>query len=113
MQEISVYLPFEDYVSSFRYHPFSSAYPYPQKNKIFCWSKSGFVNPETISELNANFIITNRNNFEVISDKQNSSRNQTTEYFNAQMRAILNKTLFLDTVIGNIRVYNTLNDTIN
>jgi hypothetical protein len=113
LQDISVYLPFKDFVSTYRYHPFSSAYPYPLSHKKFVWSKSGFINPKNIKDTRANYILNYRTNFELRNTKKISSKDQLMENYNEQMRALLNKTLFLDTLIGEVRVYKVSNENFN
>jgi hypothetical protein len=109
-QDISVYFPFSDFVSSYRYHPFASGYPYPMQNKVFCTTRSGFINPVELRKQEADYLLTYRSDFESEGQDVNSVHNKMVEEYHLQMRSLLNKTILKDTVIGKIRVYRIIHE---
>lgn len=110
VQDISVYLPFKDFVLSKRYHPFSEDYPYPMQAQVFCTTRSGFIYPAGIKEMQAGFVLTYRTNFETDASEVNTSHDKMISEYNKQMRSLLFKEIFPDTVIGKVRVYKILHE---
>ena len=108
VQDISVFYSFDDFLISSRYHPFSSPYPYPESSKKIVWSS--FINPKVISNTKSNYILTYHRNFETKLERLNSIKDQMIKKDNEQMCLLLGKTIFLDTVIGEIRVYRFINE---
>ncbi|MGE0566595.1 MAG: hypothetical protein AB7O73_01485 [Bacteroidia bacterium] len=110
-QDISVFLPFDDFVSSNRYHPFSTEYPYQKKQRIFSTTKSGFVNPKELFEMKANYLVTYRTDFESIEEADATKRNEIINKYNSQLRAaLLDKSIVKDTFFGKVKVYRILVD---
>lgn len=110
LQDISVFFPYSEYLKSGRYHPFSSTYPYSIYKKKYTWNP--FINKSTIKNVKANFILTYRRNFEVEVKNINSLKDAMIKKDNEQMCLMLNKSIILDTIIGEIRLYKVVNEQI-
>jgi hypothetical protein len=108
LQDISVFFPYSEFLKTGRYHPFSLAYPYVIYKKKQIWNS--FINYKVIKNAKANFILTYRRNFEDEVKNIISLKDDMIKKDNEQMRMLLNKSVFLDTIIGEIRVYKVIND---
>lgn len=107
VQDISVFYPYDDFLNNNRYHPFSSPNPYTVNLKKYKWV--GFINPEIIKKVKANYILTYLRNFETKNDNIISPKDSIIKIDNEKMKNILKKNVFLDTIIGKIRVYKIIN----
>lgn len=108
LQDITVRYPFTDFLAVSRYHPFAASYPYPIPDKSYMWNS--FINPGNIQKQNANYLLTYKFNFESDFSENKSRKDEIIQHSYDKMKRELNKTIFPDTVFGEIHVYRVAND---
>lgn len=108
VQELSVPYPFEDFLVANPYNPFTSSLDQKAEKK-FIWTS--FITPEIVEETKAGYIITNKLNFEETGRTLQTEKDSTIFKNNLSMRNELGKTVFPDTIFGNIRIYKVLRKT--
>ncbi len=105
IQDLSVPYPFTEMLKTRPYHPFSTPLNDTVRQK-FIWQ--GFISPQTISENQADYIITGKTNFNDSTNVIRTVKDSTLLQNNALVRKELGKSIFFDTSFGNIRIYRVL-----
>ncbi|WP_317898633.1 hypothetical protein [Aurantibacillus circumpalustris] len=108
VQDISVWYPYKDFLQTGRYHPFSDTYPYEDLKQKISWID--FINPATIEKEKADYILTYLKNFETSIRRHGSLKDEMEGKGDSLMRLQLNKTVFLDTVFGKVRIYKVVHE---
>jgi hypothetical protein len=103
VQDISVFYPFAYAVKASPYHPFAEKRPSKSQKQEFRWS--GFLNPQILKELNADFLITNKKDFEMGRKDSESEKEEIVKKNDSLLKEQLGKTIFSDTTLGSVKVY--------
>lgn len=108
VQDISVFYPFKEMLKINPYHPFASKLPLENNDYKINWTD--FINPKNLEMMKADFLITNKTNFDESSHQIFTEKDRLIETDNALMRSEIGKTILLDSVIGHIKIYKIIHD---
>ncbi len=107
VQDITVPYPFEEMLLINRFNPFT-AYQAQEGNQRFMWS--GFISPAILHSNKADYLLTNKLNFEDTSSDLRTEKDSTLQLNNQLMRAELGKTVIKDTAFGPIKIYRIISN---
>lgn len=102
LQEIPVYYPFNEFVAMGRYHPFKDPYPFVRPKSEIWWND--FISVSKILALKPNYIVLNKRIENKIRGTYLTSKEKEMVRNDSVLTSLINKKLFLDTIIGNYRL---------
>lgn len=107
-QDISVYYPFKEMLEVNPYHPFANKLPKQENQYQIIWID--FVNPKKLNEMGADYLITNKYNFNQNKTSSATEKDRLIEKDNSLMREELGKSILLDSMIGNLKIYKIIRE---
>jgi hypothetical protein len=108
LQDISVFYPFSEMLKINPYHPFATVLPIENNGNKIIWTD--FINLQILENHQADYLIVNKYNFEEDSDNLVTEKDKMIAKDKQLIRKELGKTIFLDTTIGQLRIYKIIRE---